>query len=85
MAQILRALKGKKLIATIENHGTTGGLADLLSRQLREHAVQIRHEAFAFPDEVVPHGTISDIEKACGLSGEAIAARIGRSLKASRR
>ncbi|AFM12938.1 1-deoxy-D-xylulose-5-phosphate synthase [Turneriella parva] len=85
MAQILRSLKGKKLLATLENHGVTGGLADLVSKQLREHGVQIRHEAFAFPDEVVPHGTIADIEKACGLTPEAIAARIRRSLKASRR
>lgn len=85
MAQILRSLKGKKLLATLENHGATGGLADLVSKQLREHGVQIRHEAFAFPDEVVPHGTIADIEKACGLTPEAIAARIRRSLKASRR
>lgn len=85
MAQILRALKGKKLLATVENHGTTGGLADLVSRQLREHRVNIRHEAFAFPDEVVPHGTIADIEKSYGLTAEAIAARIARSLRASRR
>jgi 1-deoxy-D-xylulose-5-phosphate synthase len=85
MAQILRALKGKKLLATVENHGTTGGLADLVSRQLREHWVNIRHEAFAFPDEVVPHGTIADIEKSYGLTAEAIAARIARSLRASRR
>jgi len=85
MPQLLRALKGKKLLATIENHGATGGLADLVSKQLREHGVQIHHEAFAFPDEVVPHGSIADIEEACGLSPESIATRIRRSLRVSRK
>ncbi len=79
--QILRSAKGKKLIVTLENHGITGGLADLLSQQLRAHSISIAHEAFAFPDEVVPHGTIADIEDAYGLSSQKIALRIARRLK----
>ena len=79
--QILRSAKGKRLIVTLENHGITGGLADLLSQQMREHGVALAHEAFAFPDEVVPHGTIADIEEAYGLSAQKMAARIARRLK----
>lgn len=79
-AQILKALKGKKLIVTLENHGLVGGLGDLTARLLRENDVAIRHRAMGFPDEVVHHGSISDIEKLYKLSPADIAATVKRAL-----
>lgn len=75
-AQIVRALKGKKLLVTLENHGLTGGLADLLRGLLARHNVHIRHLALGYPDEVVHHGTIADIEEQYGLMPAAIAKKI---------
>lgn len=80
-AQILRVLKGKKLLVTLENHGLTGGLGDLLGRALRDSGESIKHLALGFPEEVVPHGSISDIEALYGLTPEKIAERIRKKLK----
>jgi len=80
-AQILKSLKGKKLIVTLENHGLVGGLGDLTARLLRENDVVIKHRALGFPDEVVHHGSIADIEKLYKLSPPDIAATVKRALK----
>ena len=77
----LRALKGKKLLVTLENHGLTGGLADLVDAALREQKARPPHLALGYPEEIVPHGSISDIENMYGLSPAKIAARIRKNLK----
>ena len=82
--QILKAAKGKKLIVTLENHGIVGGLGDLTSKLLREHDVLIKHRALGFPDEVVHHGSIADMEKLYGLTGEQVAQKILKEIKKKR-
>jgi deoxyxylulose-5-phosphate synthase len=81
LAQILRALKGKKLLVTLENHGLTGGLADLLAAALRGQKTRPPHLALGYPEEVVPHGSIAEIEDMYGLSPAKIAARIGKAFR----
>jgi deoxyxylulose-5-phosphate synthase len=81
VAQLLRALRGKRLLVTIENHGLTGGLGDLVSHALRQKGVAIRHLAFGYPEEAVPHGSISDIEAIYGLTPQKIAAQILRAMR----
>jgi 1-deoxy-D-xylulose-5-phosphate synthase len=80
-AQIAKLLKGKKLLVTLENHGTTGGLADLTGQVLREKQIAIRHLALGFPGEVVHHGAINDIEMQYGLSADKIAKKIVQAYK----
>jgi 1-deoxy-D-xylulose-5-phosphate synthase len=82
VAQVIRALRGKKLLVTLENHGLTGGVGDLVGQALRKKGVAIRHLAFGFPEEVVPHGSISDIEDIYGLTQQKIAAQIVRAMRA---
>ncbi len=82
--QILKALKGKKLLITLENHGLIGGLGDLTARLLAEHDIAVKHRALGFPDAVVHHGSIADIEKECGLTGEQIARKIRGEIKRKR-
>jgi len=74
--QIIAALKQKKLLVTLENHGVTGGLGDLVSALLRQKQVAIRHLALGYPDEVVHHGSIGDVEKQYNLTPEKIASQI---------
>lgn len=79
--QILKALKGKKLLITLENHGVVGGLGDLTARLLREHDIVIKHRALGFPDTVVHHGSIADTEKLCKLTPPDIAAVAVKALR----
>ncbi|HNL54250.1 MAG TPA: transketolase C-terminal domain-containing protein [Turneriella sp.] len=81
VAQLLRALRGKKLLVTLENHGLTGGVGDLVGQALRQKGVAIRHLALGYPEEVVPHGSISDIEDIYGLTPQKIAAQIVRAMR----
>jgi 1-deoxy-D-xylulose-5-phosphate synthase len=81
VAQLLRALRGKKLLVTLENHGLTGGMGDLVGHMLRQKGVAIRHLALGYPEEAVPHGSISDIEDIYGLTPQKIAAQILRAMR----
>lgn len=81
IAQILRSLRGKKLLVTLENHGLTGGLGDLVGHALRNRGVAIQHLAIGYPDAVVPHGAIADIESLYGLTAEKIAAQVRKALR----
>ncbi|MCX7631902.1 MAG: 1-deoxy-D-xylulose-5-phosphate synthase [Turneriella sp.] len=74
--QILRLVRNKKLLVTLENHGLAGGLADLVGRLLRAKGIYIPQLAFGFPDEPVPHGNIAEIEALYGLSPDKMAAAI---------
>ncbi|HRP68988.1 MAG TPA: transketolase C-terminal domain-containing protein, partial [Turneriella sp.] len=78
--QILNAVKNKKLIVTLENHGLVGGLGDLTARLLTERNIKIKHLALGYPDTVVAHGSIGEIEKQYGLTAEKIAESIYHSL-----
>lgn len=78
LAQIQRALKGKKLLVTLENHGLTGGLADLLDAALRGQKARPPHLALGYPEEIVPHGSIGEIEDMYGLSPAKIARKIAQ-------
>lgn len=75
-AQIVRSLKGKKLVVTLENHGLVGGLADMTRGLLAKHHLPVRHLGFGYPDEVVHHGTIADIEEQYGLTPREITRKI---------
>lgn len=81
LAAILRHLRGKKLLVTLENHGLTGGLGDLVGQALRNRGVLIHHLALGYPDTVVPHGAIADIEALYGLTAEKIAVQIQKALR----
>ncbi|MBV6492542.1 MAG: 1-deoxy-D-xylulose-5-phosphate synthase [Turneriella sp.] len=78
--QILNAIRGKKLVVTLENHGLIGGLGALVARVLAERGIQTKHLALGFPDTVVGHGSIAEIEKEFGLTGEKIAQKISHTL-----
>ncbi len=81
IAQILKSVKNKKLLVTIENHGLTGGLADLTAKALAKESVSVKHLAFGYPSEVVPHGSIAEIEEAYGLTPPKIAHEILKKLR----
>ena len=61
----------------------TGGLADLLDAAMRAQKTKPPHLALGYPEEIVPHGSISDIEDLYGLSPAKIAKRIGQALARS--
>ncbi|MBL8033649.1 MAG: 1-deoxy-D-xylulose-5-phosphate synthase [Leptospiraceae bacterium] len=85
LGDITRALRGKKLLVTLENHGLTGGLADLVSAALRDKKIKIPQLAIGYPEEVVPHGSIADIEDLYGLSPAKLADRIRRASRPKRK
>jgi 1-deoxy-D-xylulose-5-phosphate synthase len=79
--QILKFLKNKKAVVTLENHGIVGGLGDLLGAVLRAHGVHTRHLALGYPADIIHHGQIADIEKQYGLHTEGVAESISRFVK----
>lgn len=83
--QILRALAGKKLVVTLENHGLVGGLGDLTARCLVAHGIAMKHLSLGYPDAVVPHGSIAAIEELYDLTPLQIAARIKKEFAHLRR
>ncbi|MFZ5630826.1 MAG: 1-deoxy-D-xylulose-5-phosphate synthase [Spirochaetota bacterium] len=85
VAQLVRALRDKKLLVTLENHGLTGGVGDLVGQALRQKNIAIRHLALGYPEEVVPHGSIADIEEIYGLTPQKIAAQIVRAVRSKSR
>lgn len=64
---ILKNIKGKKLIATIEDGTIIGGLGSKVEELIFENKLNIDLEKFAYPDEFVKHGSVGEIEEKYGL------------------
>ena len=64
---ILKNIKGKKKVITIEDGTVVGGLGSKVEELIFENKLNINLEKFAYPDEFVKHGSVSEIEEKYGL------------------
>lgn len=64
---ILRNIIGTKKVATIEDGTIVGGLGEKVEQLILENKLNIDLEKFAYPDEFVKHGSVSEIEEKYGL------------------
>jgi transketolase len=70
------AARTTRLLATLEEHGEVGGLADAVARSLAERAIKCAFISFSIPVARDLVGSQSYLLERAGLSTEKIAARI---------
>ncbi|MEA4863119.1 MAG: 1-deoxy-D-xylulose-5-phosphate synthase [Victivallaceae bacterium] len=76
--ELLNAHAASMPVATIEDHSVRGGLGSAAEEALAGSGAKFM--AFGWPDDVLPHGKVSELRKLCGMTPEAIAAEIRQSL-----
>ncbi|MBQ3290069.1 MAG: 1-deoxy-D-xylulose-5-phosphate synthase [Kiritimatiellae bacterium] len=65
-ALLRRQREAGRRIASIENGSVAGGFGEAIGADIR----------FGWPDAFVPHGSVGELERRCGLDVESIAARL---------
>lgn len=72
-AEVLDAARGARLIVTIEEHNTAGGLGNIVAELLAEQGLGIRLHRIGLPDVFAAgYGTHKDVRRANGLDSESI-------------
>jgi 1-deoxy-D-xylulose-5-phosphate synthase len=64
---IIRNLKNKNNVITIEDGTIVGGLGSKVEEVIFENKININLEKFAYPDEFIKHGSTNEIEEKYGL------------------
>ncbi|WP_022850238.1 1-deoxy-D-xylulose-5-phosphate synthase [Limisalsivibrio acetivorans] len=67
---LVDALKGKKLIVTVEEGSIRGGAGEEVQSILMDAGKAPRVIRFGVPDRFIEHGGINDLRKLCGLTAE---------------
>lgn len=70
---VIKAAAETKHAVTIEDNVKTGGLGSMIGTIIAENNINCNFKIFAFPDEPIQHGTISELDKFYGLDAETIA------------
>ena len=73
---LLRHSDGKKVIAVLEDNVITGGLGEQVAALLGRRVL-----CFAYPDEPIVQGTVSQLKEKYGLTAEKIAAKLMAEMK----
>ena len=64
---IIKNIKGKKKVATIEDGTIIGGLGGKVEELIFENKLDVNLKKFAYPDEFIKHGSVNEIEEKYGL------------------
>ena len=78
---IAESIKNKKIVFTIENHVHKGGVGEMIQIKFRDLLVNKKFHSFAYPEEPVPHGSISDVEAHFKLDTASVASHIEKTCK----
>ena len=62
--------------AVVEDASEIGGLGSMIAEIIAEKNINTKFISFAFPDEPIVHGTVSELDKKYGLDSESIAQKI---------
>lgn len=73
---LLKNVKEKRLIITIEDATKTGGIGALVASLFAENGAMAPLMSFAFPDSPIVHGSIAELDRHYGLDTETIISRI---------
>lgn len=81
--EITAAAQNKKAVFTLENHVAAGGMGMYIEKLLLPFLQKnsALFFSFAYPDKIISHGSIGEIEKHYGLDADSLAATINRLLK----
>lgn len=79
-AVIATAMKTGNVI-TIEDNVKIGGIGSIIAQLLLEKQVSCRFKSFAFPDEIITHGSVDELDKLYGINAAAIAGEVYKWLK----
>lgn len=71
-ANTLELFKDIRLWITAEDGCITGGIGSTLSSYAAEHFGNIKIKHIGIPDNFVPHGSITEIHKLCGMTAASI-------------
>ncbi|MDR2104692.1 MAG: 1-deoxy-D-xylulose-5-phosphate synthase [Deferribacteraceae bacterium] len=69
---LLDAVRGKKLIITIEENARFGGVGEMLTPIILKDNPTCSVHIAAIPDEFIPHGTIDELRRYAGLTAPQI-------------
>ena len=73
---VVSAVKGKKLVVTVEDAAISGGIGELVSYTLSKNSVGVPVMPVAFPDAPIIHGTVTEVDKYYGMDTESIIKKI---------
>lgn len=68
---ISASLNKTKLLAVLEDHTETGGIADIVAARVDKSVIKL-----AFPRKPITHGQTAELDRLCGLDAEAAADKI---------
>ncbi len=68
-------------VVVIEDNVKTGGLGQMIAELLLSKELNCKFKHFAFPDIPIPHGSIAELDKLCGLDAESIYTEVIKWLK----
>ena len=71
-AAIIAAAMKTGYIVTIEDNVKHGGIGAMTAEILEEHGVNCPLKIFAVPDRPIPHGSVEELDKLCGLDTDYI-------------
>lgn len=69
---IMKALDGIKNVITIEDGVLTGGFGEMIGNFLEEENLSVSFKRFAYPDEPIIHGSVSELDKHYGLDSNSV-------------
>lgn len=69
---ILRSAVKTRNVITIEDNVGIGGIGSMVAALLAENGAECSFKIFAFPDTIIPQGTIDELDKKFGLGNEEI-------------
>lgn len=71
-AAIIKTAMKTKNIITIEDNTEPGGMGAMIAAVLEKHGISCKFKIFAFPNEIIPQGTINELDSRFGLSVDEI-------------
>jgi len=74
------ALRGAKVVATVEEGSVKGGAGEEVQSVLMEHSICTKVLKFGLPDSFIEHGDLKSLRKIVGIDAESIVNKIKSSL-----
>ena len=71
-AALIAAAMKTEYVITIEDNVKPGGIGAMAAEILEEHSVNCTLRIFAVPDRPIPHGSVEELDKLCGLDADYI-------------
>ena len=59
-------------VVTIEDGTIVGGLGTAVMEWFNSHDYNVKVRRIGIPDEFIPHGTVSELFKLCGMDNDSI-------------